>query len=84
MGNQWDAGLNAFDEAIGYSECNNDGGAACPSINWQQVSDAERGNVLEIEHAQAGDFAGFFIKSSTPVNLSDFRQGALLFDIKIN
>ncbi|WP_240485143.1 glycosyl hydrolase [Aestuariibacter salexigens] len=78
----WDAGLNAFDEAIGYGECNNDGGAACPSISWTTINDQERGDVLEIEHASSGAFAGFFIKSSSPVNLADFRDGALLFDIK--
>lgn len=78
----WDGGLNAFDEAIGFSECSNDGGAACPSISWQTVSDSERGDVLEIEHADAGTFAGFFVKSSTPIDMTDFRQGALLFDLK--
>lgn len=79
---QWDAGLNAFDEAIGFGECSNDGGAACPSINWETVQDSDRGDVLELTHADSGEFAGFFIKSSAPIDLSDFRNGALLFDLK--
>ncbi|MFC6441216.1 glycosyl hydrolase [Bowmanella sp. JS7-9] len=78
----WDAGLNAFDEAIGYAECNNDGGAACPGISWQTVNDSERGEVLEIQHASSGSLAGFFVKSSTPVDTTSFRDGALLFDLK--
>lgn len=78
----WDGGLNAFDSAIGFSECNNDNGAACPSINWDIVDDTERGNVLEIEHSDSGQLAGFFIKSTTPVDVSAFRNGALLFDLK--
>ncbi|BDX07193.1 glycosyl hydrolase [Planctobacterium marinum] len=78
----WDAGMNAFDEAIDFSECNNDGGAACPSINWRVVPDDDRGDVLELEHAQNGRFSGFFIKSSTPVDLTEYRGGALLFDLK--
>lgn len=79
---RWDGGLNAFDEAIGFSECNNDGGAACPSINWQTVDDNERGTVLEVQHSENGLLAGFFVKSSTPINMNSFRQGALLFDLK--
>lgn len=78
----FDAGLNAFDSAIGFSECSNDGGGACPSINWRIVNDDERSNVLEIEHANTGDFAGFFIKTNNPINLIDYENGALLFDIK--
>lgn len=78
----WDSGLNAFDEAIDYSECNNDGGAACPSISWQTVSDSERGDVLEIQHSSSGAFAGFFVGSSTPIDMVDLRQGALQFDLK--
>ena len=40
----WNADINAFDSAINYGECNNDGGAGCPSISWAVVSDSERGS----------------------------------------
>ena len=79
---RWDGGLNAFDAATNFSECNNDGGAACPSISWATVSDTQRGDVLQITHSAAGDLAGFFVKTATPVDLTSFSNGALLFDIK--
>ena len=47
---QWDRGVGAFDEAINWDVCLNDGGDGCPSINWQFVSDTLRGQVLEISY----------------------------------
>lgn len=38
----WDRGINAFDQAIDFGDCSNDGGAGCPSISWEFVSDADR------------------------------------------
>ena len=78
----WDGGLNAFDAAIDFANCSNDGGAACPSIGWQVADDSEQGEVLEISHADGAQLAGFFVKANTPVNLTDYSDGALLFDIK--
>ena len=79
----WDRGINAFDSAIGWAECNNDGGAGCPSIAWQMVNDSERGDVLEISHSAAGDVAGLFISTSSVINLSNHTDGKLVFDIKV-
>ena len=78
----WDGGINAFDEAIGYVECNDDGGAACPSMNWSVVSDTERGNVLQVEHTSA-QLAGLFFKSNNPQNLTAYANGGIAFDIKL-
>ena len=79
----WDRGINAFDAAIGYGECSNDGGAACPSIDWQIVNDNERGDVLEISHSAAGDLAGVFIAANIPLDVSGFANGSVVFDIRV-
>ena len=79
----WDRGINAFDSAIGWAECNNDGGAGCPSIAWQIVNDNERGNVLEVSHSASGDIAGLFISMSSVLNLSNHTDGKLVFDVKV-
>jgi len=83
VGSIWDRGINAFDSAIGWGECNNDGGAGCPSIGWEVVNDSERGDVLEITHTAAGDMAGVFIAINGVVNLSDYSNGSIVFDIKV-
>ena len=79
----WDAGINAFDAAIAYAECNNDGGAACPSLAWAIVNDSERGDVLEVAHADTGSMAGLFISTSGVVDLSAYAEGSLVFDVKV-
>ncbi len=79
----WDRGINAFDAAIGFGECNNDGGAGCPSISWQVVADSERGDVLQFTHTAAGDLAGVFIASNMPLDVSGFANGSVVFDVKV-
>ena len=79
----WDRGINAFDAAIGFSECNNDGGAACPSISWQLVEDDARGDVLEVTHSATGELAGLFIATSVPLDVSGFATGDVQFDIRV-
>ncbi len=79
----WDRGINAFDAAIGFGECNNDGGAACPSIGWQLVADSQRGDVLQVTHTAAGDLAGVFIAANTPIDVSAFSGGSVVFDVKV-
>ena len=79
----WDRGVSAFDEAIGFGECNNDGGAGCPSIGWGTVVDSERGDVLEISHTAAGNLAGVFIAASVPLDLSGFANGSIVFDVRV-
>ena len=79
----WDAGISAFDAAIGFGECNNDGGAGCPSISWSIVADSERGDVLQIAHTSAGDLAGVFIETNSPLDASGFSAGSVVFDINV-
>ena len=79
----WNRGISAFDSAIDYAECSNDGGAGCPSIGWTLVTDGERGEVLEISHTSAGNLAGVFIASSAGVDMTDFSDGAIEFDIRV-
>ena len=79
----WDRGISAFDSAISYAVCSNDGGNGCPSISWATVNDSERGSVLQISHSASGNLAGLFIASSTPKNLSNYAGGNIVFDIKV-
>ena len=79
----WNKGINAFDAAINFGECNNDDGAACPSIAWQVVSDNERGQVLEVTHSSAGQLAGLFIAANGSIDMSDYAQGNIVFDVKV-
>ena len=79
----WDKGINAFDAAIGFNECNNDGGAACPSIGWQLVADGARGDVLQVTHSASGELAGLFIAANIPLDVSGFSGGTVSFDIKV-
>jgi endoglucanase Acf2 len=64
-------------------ECNDDGGAACPSISWDIVVDNARGDVLQVTHTAAGDLAGVFIAATTPIDVSGFAGGSVAFDIKV-
>ena len=79
----WNAGINAFDAALDFAQCNNDDGAACPSINWEIVNDQQRGDVLEISHSDTGDLAGLFIAINGVVDLSNYATGSLVFDIHV-
>lgn len=80
---RWNRGINAFDSAIGWATCSNDGGAGCPSISWQTVNDGSRGNVLQISHSSAGNAAGLFIASDPAKNFNQYAGGNILFDIKV-
>ena len=46
VGSEWDRGINAFDQALDWGDCS--ASADCPSIAWETVSDAERGDVLQV------------------------------------
>lgn len=81
VGELWEDGIAAFDEALGYGECVDDGGAACPSIEWDLVEAEGRGDVLQVSHG--ADFAGLFFKTSIGADLSDYTEGGLRFDIRV-
>lgn len=75
-----DRGIGAFDEAIGWGVCENDGGDACPSIDWVMTDDVERGKVLEAYYPYGAAFAGLFMESYSGLDLSHYES--LNFDIK--
>ena len=81
MGSEWDRGINAFDQALDFSDCSVS--ADCPSISWETVTDTERGDVLQITHANNGNLAGVFFASTTGVDVSGYVNGAIEFDIKV-
>jgi len=76
----WDRGIGAFDEAIGWGVCENDGGAGCPSIDWGLVSDSDHGQVLEITYPPNAALAGLFIESLDGIDTSNLDH--VVFDIK--
>ncbi len=82
-GPAWDLGFNAYDEGIEFNTCENDGGDGCPNITWGTATDSQRGAVLEIIHSNAGQNAGFFIKTSQPLDLRAYAGGTLQFDVKV-
>ena len=81
---QWMSGLSAFDQAIGFQSCSNDGGEGCPSISWASIAgDAARGQIIEVTYA--GDqFAGIIVGLDPEgLDLTDFAGGNLSFDINV-
>ena len=79
----FDAGLNGQDSANNWeTSCSQDGGAACPNLSWQIVADVDRGNVLQVAHSAAGQQAIFFVKTNSPMDLSAYSTGNIIFDIK--
>ena len=82
---QYDAGIFAFDQALGYGACG--GGPApdtgCESIAFEVVDDADRGSVLEVSYL-SDQFAGIVIDSNPPgLDMSAYETGVLKFDIKV-
>jgi beta-glucanase (GH16 family) len=79
----FDAGLNGQDSTNNWgTSCSQDGGAACPNLSWQIVADVDRGNVLQVAHSAAGEQAIFFVKTNSPMDLSAYSTGNIIFDIK--
>ena len=77
----WDQGVGAFDEQIGWGSCFGNG-EDCPSVGWQVVSDAERGDVLEFNYAGPGS-AGVFVQSNEGMDLSDYASASVSFDVNV-
>ncbi len=79
----FDAGLNGQDSTNNWgTSCSQDGGAACPNLSWEIVADVDRGNVLQVAHSAAGQQAIFFVKTNSPMDLSTYSTGNIIFDIK--
>jgi len=82
VASDWDMGIRAFDEQIGWGTCGG-GGADCPSLSWAMVEEEGRGSVLEVTYADSTGVAAIFFESSGPVDLSEFSSGNLNFDVKV-
>lgn len=82
VASRWDVGIAAFDSAIAYESCTGDGGLECPTVDWDWVSNPDKGTVLRATWMNNGEHAGVYFKSSTPQDLSIFGKGTLEFDIR--
>lgn len=79
---RWDRGIQAFDQALGYSDCDNNT-VMCASLEWETVTDTERGDVLQVTHTNGAQLAGLFIGASSGLDFSAFAEGSINFDIKV-
>ena len=76
-----DDNLFFFDELNGYQSCKSD---SCQSVDWSYVdSGSSRGNVLEVVYKANAGHAGLVVGPTSSVNLSDYSEGTLSFDIKV-
>eukprot|EP00752_Nemacystus_decipiens_P018817 g16873.t1 len=83
---QWTSGISAFDQAIGFASCTDDGGAGCPSVSWAEVAatDVARGTVLEVTYAGDAQFAGMIIGlNDDGLDMTEFAAGNIVFDIDV-
>ena len=78
----WNTGIAAWDQAIGYQLCINDGGAACPTVGWRWVNTTTRGPVLRGDWVANGNSAGIFFEATPALDLSRFAGGTIEFDIR--
>ena len=76
-----DDSLFFFDELNGYQSCKSD---SCQSVDWSFVdSGSSRGNVLEVVYKSNAGHAGLVVGPTASVNLEDYSEGSLSFDIKV-
>lgn len=79
----WDGGIGAFDEALGYETCRNDGGSGCPSVSWSWVTASGRGQVFRGSWSNNNQHAGIFFKADTAVDLSNYASGSVDFEARV-
>jgi len=77
----WDTGIAAWDQAINYGSCGN-GGAGCPTVDWEWADADGRGQVLQATWADNGQEAGVYFETSNSVDLSRFAGGTIEFDLR--
>jgi endoglucanase Acf2 len=76
-----ESSLFFFDELNGYQSCKSD---SCQSVDYSYVdSGSDRGDVLEVRYTSNAGHAGLVVGPSAGVNLSDYSEGSLSFDIKV-
>ena len=79
--------LSFFDEYSdpAYGDCTNEskGTETCPSVDWDVVQDAARGEVLEVRYSGDAGHAGLVVGPGSPVDIRRYAQGELTFDINL-
>ncbi len=78
--------FSAFDELNGYDQdCTDElaGTESCKSIDWQVLSDSDKGDVLQVSYTSNAGHAGIVVGPGQAVDLSDYSNGSLKFDIKV-
>lgn len=80
---QWNNGIGAFDEYIGWGTCFNDGGEGCTSLSWAVVDDEDRGPVYEVTYAADAGTAAIFTEANPALDMSAFANGYINFDVKV-
>ena len=78
----WSNDVRAYDQGItGYGSCTN--GNGCPNIKWGEVTDTEKGKVLQINHLDNDFDSGIYISSPKGIDLRNTEKtGLLQLDIK--
>jgi hypothetical protein len=74
--------FSAFDELNSYGDCTDEqaGTEDCKSIDWQTVSDSDKGDVLQVSYTDSAGHAGIVVGPGSAVDLSDYSNGSLKFD----
>ncbi|MDC3359592.1 cadherin repeat domain-containing protein, partial [Gammaproteobacteria bacterium] len=76
-----ESSLFFFDELNDYQSCKSD---SCQSVDYSYVdSGSDRGDVLEVRYTSNAGHAGLVVGPTAGVNLSDYSEGSLSFDIKV-
>ena len=80
----WATGIAASDSGSGFSDYTATSDPA-NKVNWEILADDDtaRGDVVEVRFNDSGAFGVWFVKSPTPVNMSAYSAGALVFDLNV-
>ncbi len=79
-----DAQLSFFDSKLGYSSADPScAGTNCDSVDWEVVTDLDRGDVLQVSYTSDAGHAGLVVGPTAAIDLSDYADGSFSFDIKL-
>ena len=81
----WATGIAASDSGSGFSDYTATSDPA-NKVNWEILADDDtaRGDVVEVRFNDSSAFGVWFVKSPTPVNMSAYSAGALVFDLNVS
>ena len=78
----WDAGMNGADSGSGFANYA-DGTNPANKVQWREIADGERGQIIEVTFSDSSAFGVWFIQSSMGLDLSAYAPGSVSFDIKV-